>query len=84
MVVSHPEHQNQSIILDSIDLARCGKIISYRILATMEVLVPLLKIRKHYIERVCLNASIEILKIEIYSQITILEDFIFLVTDERV
>ena len=50
----------------------------------MEVLVPLLKIRKHYIERVCLNASIEILKIEIYSQITILEDFIFLVTDERV
>ena len=46
--------------------------------------MPLLKIRKHYIERVCLNASIEILKIEIYSQITILEDFIFLVTDERV
>ena len=24
----HPEHQNQSIILDSIDLAGCGKIIS--------------------------------------------------------
>ena len=54
------------------------------ILATMEVLVPLLKILKQLIEGVCLNASIKILKIEIYPQMAILEEFIFLVMDERV
>ena len=50
----------------------------------MEVLVPLFKILKQLIEGVCLNASIKILKIEIYPQMAILEEFIFLVMDERV
>ena len=46
--------------------------------------MPLLKILKQLIEGVCLNASIKILKIEIYPQMAILEEFIFLVMDERV